>query len=749
MAPARLGYNRHMRLPHLGLALTLLLLAGCPRPNDEPPAADTPPQFPVVDEAEDFGALMQNQQGAANELKRLQRQVTDPPRGGLAGIGLQDQQFTISSRLVDGRAGLAFTDNDTGEVWTLWGWADQEAPAPEITVIRDEPTMGGYLLEFNLGGAALTVALTARWVQGRYLQVNRELLLGGLDHELWLPADYTTWVLEGPWLPYRMLPGERGPWGVVPDRQADGQWHARGYPAELMCPALAAYDGERGFLLSVADDHPLALDRAYDCAWRVDAGRRAGEQLSLAYRVYDPTQDRCHEAFLPSGLPLRDSIALEPFLIHAASVDPTLVYAETAEIITLLVQMTRVFQYVPQAPGQLPAGSVIVLDDWAATEQGEPGFIERATGLWDVSCALAGDPDSPPGVPGTALGTTGATLQQLGIPVLGSTAAPIWFGGPASGTSPRQALDDAGVPIISTDCPGSQLVNIRAPQVATEVLSTLVTGLAGEQAASGYLFGGPMLPVIEQQSPQQGPYYVSHMAAEAMLRMRCADAVREAHPEAVLGARGGLSWALPAYADIYLCGSDCFRLEGNTGGALPHANRLANLLSWGMFGVSPRIAVSEDSLAQLVIATTPGSRGHLLRGPMQSHAGFEELATHQPQLREAAGELLIVHSAPQRAAYTGGGERPAECEELVAVLPASFSGAQSIWIAFHGRRGQVEVDSYNNLSVSWTGGFWETRLPPGYWKIEHPSPDKVQAGDAVLIRKQPLMGVPSESGTST
>jgi hypothetical protein len=107
--------------------------------------------------------------------------------------------------------------------------------------------------------------------------------------------------------------------------------------------------------------------------------------------------------------------------------------------------------------------------------------------------------------------------------------------------------------------------------------------------------------------------------------------------------------------------------------------------------------------------------------------------------------MRVIFSDPQYAGYTLDGERPAECTSLVAVIPADWRGCESIWVAFYGIGGSVSVDVLNNITLSWgEAGEWSGKLPVGYWEIDHPTPEAIEPGDAVLIIKRavPSVGMP-------
>jgi hypothetical protein len=746
------------------LAGLLVLLAGCPRPAPQQ-AAEQPE---TTDKYAQFGALLRDEQGFYDEFKRLQRLYADPPKLGYAAVGNQVNRFQLASHITDSGAALALTDTATGEEWLLWAWQDQSESPPSLTVITDMATTGGYRLEFNVGGQALAVNLTASWNQGRYLQVSRELMLGGLDMDIRVPTGYTDWVLDGPWLPYRMVPAAHGPYGVVPDSRAMGDWQDRNYPVDAMVPALAAYDRQRGFLLACADEHPRTLDRDYQLSWRVAGDYSAGAQLKLGYRVYDPTQDQYTLPFLPSGYPLRDSIALEPFELTSRSVDQTLVLAQTAEVITLLGQLERAYQFYPRPPQRVDVGSFIDAAAWLSDFSELPDFLRRSTGIWDVKYASArlfdgnvmaggniglGARDLPGGT-----GLSEQALEVLGqldpqvLPVLAQLDYLAFSEGDAYALAHPDwlALNSNGA-YFSADHPAATALalDVRNPEVAAWAVRKMSRDIADYPQVAGYLFDSMYVDGVEAQASDQGTYYVAWPAACAALCLRTAEEARGARPDIMLAGRPGLSLALPAFCDCYLNGAASFESgDPQQAGALPFANRLSNLVLEQVFGVSPIIAFSRDSLAAQVIATTPAPRGHELSKELEQHAGFAAFAAHQRELRDSGGDLAVIHSNPATSAYAVSGERPASCHELIATLPADWTSASAIWIAFYGIGGSVEVDARNVITILWDGGSWQGKLPGGYWVVEHPEAEDIAGGDAVLVLRKPIGHPPGSRGTS-
>jgi hypothetical protein len=748
------------------LVAVVCLVSGCPQPSDP---QEVEPEV-AADEHATFGALMRNQSGFYDELKRLQGLYTDPPNTAYAAPSNMDSRFMVSSTIAPGRVGLMLTDRESGEEWILWAWRDDSPEPVEISVLRDEERTSGYVLEYNLALDVLSVTITARWVQGRYLQFSRELMLGGLDHELWAPDSLTTWYFDGPWLPYRMLPSAQGPYGVVRGSDAGGQWHAQSYPMDVMVPAAAAYDRQQGFMLAVVDDHPRKLDRNYQVSWRMPPQNEPGQQLGLTYRVYDPTQDRYHQAYLVSGLPIRDSIVLEPFAIEGQSADATLVYRETAEVITRLGAVCRAFHFLPRPPAQSEPGSTTSIAGWISDPSEIPEFMRVATGLWDVRSTEAVFIDDALGVGGTVgLGALdlegGSGLGEQALEVLAqidSSILPVLAVEDYLAFHDGDAYHEVHPTWLAVDAEGgyfnkhadsaeSHLLDIRNPQVAAWLPRKMASDIDHYQQVAGYSFSNVFAVDVQQQSPEQGLYLVSYPTAGCAVFLRTAEAVREARPDVLLAADSGLRLCLPAFCNTYSNGAGSFYLESSDGSpdsTISHANRLINMVCQQVFSVNPVVEFGEN-LATQVIATTPGVTGHGIQSALQQYAGFDAYVTHQRELRASGGELLVVHSSPAVAAYTTGGERPAECSELIALLPGEWDDAKTVWVAFHGIGGTVSVDAKNMLEITWNAGQWSRKLPVGYWVIEHPAPGAIQAGDAVLVLKKPIGTAPTGGASAS
>lgn len=754
---------------HLLILMTILagFLLGCPQQPEQPVSSLL---VETADEFTRFGAVMADENGFRDELKRLQTLNTDPGSPGHAPVGNFIEKYDLRSRLDDGRVGLELTDRDTGEVWVLWGWSDEGLGENALQISRDEPTAGGYQLEFNVIGEALTINITARWVQGRFLQISREILLGGLDHELWAPDTYRTWSLDGPWLPYRMIPATHGPYGVVQDGSELAEWHVSNYPRQAMVPAVAAYNRDQGFMLMVVDEHPRRLDRDYQLGWRVPGEQTSGEQINLTYRVFDPTQDEYHAAYLISGLPVRDSIVWEPFELYEQSIDPTLVYAETNEVIAHLGQLTRCFQFVAKPPELFSGTGWLSPAEWVEDPAEISEFIRNASGIWEVRAASATFYDS--------------AVSSGGYVGLGSADLPAGLGLNETALESLAQFDPAALPVFAsvdylrcgeddvyaevfpdwliTDLVSFPLVfNVRNPDTAAFLVRKMSADIAAYPQIAGYSFEEIDMHDLPESFTPATAVFSSSQAAACAMYMRTAEAGSNARPDGLSAASGGLSLALPAFTNLYINRNSSYgnELSGTANGSggtievgsgsefLHHADRFSNEVCWQVFGALPVIGFGLNPAHQ-VLATTLNNHGHTMSSDYQQYAGFDTYARNQRALRLSGGELQVIHSDPPAVAYTLGGERPAVCREFIALLPADWDDRKYVWIAFHGIGGAVAVDETNLLTVTWAdGGHWERKLPPGYWVVEHPSPQSIATGDVVFLQKKPLMELSTGRGS--
>lgn len=705
-----------------------------------------------------FGELMRDPERFYPEYERLLDLFTDPADPASVARGTNDQRFVLSSRVEDGRAGLSLTGEPGGERWTLWAWSDVGLAAADVEVLDDRATAGGRHLEVSIAGGLLTVTLDAHWIRGRFLQVERELRPGGPGLLEEAPAGFNVWVVDGPSLPYRFIPAERGPYGVVREEGADGNWHGADYPLWSFVPAVAAYDRENGILLAVADQHARLLDRSYQLLYRLLPSGSDGEQLAVVLSEYQPPADRYGPPLLGSGEPFRDTVVVEPFTIAGRSVDPNLLEAETAEVIDHVGAMVRAFHFIPRPPTALEAGNAASIEEWMETEGDIGETVRWLHDEWNVRYTEAWLRD--------------ATLDYGGKVGIGAAELP---GGSGLAEQVREQLrqvDQQLMPLAAycnflvftrddayyeahpdwiardeqgngfnklTKWPENFLLDVRNPEVATWAVRKMQADLVAYPEIAGYRFDTTATVPVEGQSAVQGPYSVSYFAAAYATYLRTAEALTAARPGAVLASNKGLRLCLPAFCNLYGNGDGSFGIgfsEEAADPAMPFENRLSNTVYNDVFGVQPTIGFGGHSLSAQVIATTAGVRGYTILAAMEEHAGFGAFVSHLEQLRAAGGELRVLHSMPQSCAYDGcGGLRPAVADELVCVLPANLDAAETVWVAFHGIGGSVRIAGGHRLTVGWDSGEWTGELPVGCWRVEHPSPEAVRPGDAVLVVK--------------
>jgi hypothetical protein len=748
----------HLRL--IGLLALLPLVAACPGPGGV--ARLKPGGAP--DQYDTLAAVLKDQDGFNHALEKLQGQFTQPPDPSNAAQGDADLRYGLSTRVEANRAGIVLTDRQDGTEYVLWAFAtDVKDPAKDkLQVTANTAEGGGLHLELQAAGGELSVTLLARWVNARFLQVSREVLLGGLDNSFSLPAAGHRWELDGPWLPYRLVPGEQGPYGVVPDAQATGDWQTATYPFASMVPAVAAYDKTHGFLLASTDRAARDLSRVYDLGWRVDPKYVSGGQLSLTYRYFDGVKDAFTDPFLVSGLPVRDSIVLEPLELTAQDADPAQVEAQSREVIARLGELSRSFWFVPKPPAPVQPGSAVALQEWISQASQLDDMRRRVVGQWEAQFNEALVPDARLGV----TGATGIGARDLG----GGGVA-------AEGAKALKELGDAGLPTVEYDdllhlsaaSPYAKpaddwlehgadkqplprdsahqqelLLDIRLPEASAWLLRKTAEDLKAAPAVGGYALDGLVYSEQPCPSPAGDARLVSYPAAAAFVALQAAASVAEQRKDALLASSGGLSLAQPAFCNAYANGDGAFGsgfgsgAAGSAEPALPLANRLSNEVCHEVFGVDPWLTFGARSIGAQVLATTPHAGGYAILRAYDDQDGFAGWATNLRELRRVAGELQILYASPEKSRYCLQGERPAVYDKLVAVLPAQFSGAQSVWVAFHGVGGSVSVDQYNTLTVKWDGGQWTGRLPGGIWKVESPDPAAIKAGDAVLIKQEPI-----------
>ena len=654
------------------LLLLLLLIAGCPpqqKGNNSIPSSAKK------------NALPDKPVNIASELRRLQLLYSEPPDIGNAAGGSAQGNYEIAAVFEGHRAGLKLTARTGGEPWLLWFWDEPDRAA--LVVSSDEASSGGYRLEAD-AGEGLTLSISARWVQGRYLQISRELLLSGIDAQQNVPTSSRLWTVEGPWLPYRLVPSPAGPFGVAADADF-GAWQSSDYPSVAMVPAIALYDRMGGALVMGADEHARQLSRSYGLRWQIPANYRAGAQAAIEYRVTDAAPGVEDAVF--SGKPRRDTVVFEPFKLSAVSEDTTLVEAETRQVIQLLAQAVRAYHLVARPPAQVE-GLSVPLGSWLAHGQGAEDFLRISSGIW------------------------GGTLS-LG---------------------PRPADDE-----LITQAREKQYLVFDQGVVPSDISEPLGSADAVKEWFAGvdaHTLDGFELPVMQPDN--------DGALASVLLTLSTASYLHSNDPRKLFATRQTPSVALPPCLDVQII--DIGQAEAGQNSMLPLSRRCLNYIYSEVFNVAPRISAHGTTLAEQLIFSTAGLAGHEVLPAQQQFDGFEGYANHQLELAENSGELMLLYAEPAASGYCVLGERPAVLSACVASQPARWEGSSAIWICFYGVGGSVTTDYANNITIRWNAadggaeansstGQWVGKLPAGIWKLEHPSPENVEPGDAVLIMR--------------
>jgi hypothetical protein len=740
-----------------GLTICLCLLAalagGCPGPGaggKGKSAAVKPGKVSVrlpktPDKYDELAKCLSSQGDFEKELARLQGLYTAPAQPDSAPRGENDARYGLSSVVEAKRAGLRLEDRYGGPAWTLWCWevSDKGGLQSRVTDQAD-----GLKLELQSG--RFTVTILARWVNARYLQVSREVLLGGLDSTADLAPEACRWRVSGQWQPYRMLPGPQGPYGVVEDAAADGKWQAAGYPQQLAVPAAGAYGPLGGVLLASGDKGARDLSRSYAMGWRQDSGFVDGDLLELSYRYYDAVQNAYAAPHLVSGLPVRDSVIVEPFQLTQQGPDPALPEAQTREVLAHLGALSRSFWFIPRPPNPVLAGSAIAMEEWASGAKDLDEVLRKAIGSWNTQLNEVALPDSALGVTGYggvgAIDIGGKGLAPDALPALERMRAQQLPSLQFSlldrvTTDSRYARALAGWLVQQpgaggTSQPaGDSCLELRLPAAAAWVVRKQAADLQQSPAVGGYRY--PALDFEMGGQPADAPYSISLAQAQAWLTLLSVEQVRSVRPDALIAFSGAPSLAVPACGNAYALDSR------------PASRQYATLV-YEVFGVQPWLSAGATAtLADLVLSATANLRGCALPRSLGQYGGFESSAANIDALCKAGGDIFTIHAVPLKAKAVLQGERPPAPQQLIATLPGDWSGARAVWLAFRGIGGSVSVDEYNILTVTWAdGGTWTRKLPGGIWKVEHPDPSSVQPGDVVLVKLSPL-APPQAAGANT
>jgi hypothetical protein len=282
---------------------------------------------------------------------------------------------------------------------------------------------------------------------------------------------------------------------------------------------------------------------------------------------------------------------------------------------------------------------------------------------------------------------------------------------------------------------GERPGDIRLPGVADAMLSDLGAKLNRFPNLHGVTFTPDCGP---GQTLKPGQTAISGAAACAELTLALVVQAGAAREDARALLDGGLNLCMPPLADGYINSVPCASGDGSD--SLYSLNaRFMNHVYSEVFQVEPFVDCG-TSLAEQVLVTTSGVKGHFIHTALEEFAGFGPFALDQGELRRAGGDLLVLHSVPGQCSYSAAGDIPAEFSELVAVVPAEWEYTAAVWVAFIGTGGSVALDNYNNLSIGWGDPvqYWERKLPPGLWSVDHPAPDDIQPGDAVVVLRKPI-----------
>jgi hypothetical protein len=703
------------------------------------------------DKYDQLASILEDQDAFLKELSRLQSVYTSPADESAAPVGDADVRFSLAVDVSTTRAGIKLSPRESGPSYTLICWEEGQGLSG-LKLMRQAEEAGSLRLELS-SGEALSITILARWVNGRYLQVSREVVLQGLDQRATLHQGGTRWRLEGPWLPYRAVPGVNGPYGVVRDAEADGNWHSHVYPDSVMVPAIAAYNKTGGWWLASLDKAAKDLTRNYDLAWRIDSKYADGDCIELGYRYYDGVADRYTQQALAAGLPVRDAIALEPVTLTQTSVDKMLIEAETRQLIAHLGALARTFWFQPKPPAPLEPGSIVSIQQWVSQEDQLEEHLRTATGLWEARINEAQIPDAKLGPTGyggigaSDLGGTGlpetasATLAKLNaseLPTVQKSALEFVESAGEGEPAPYAKALRKWLSPESDEAHGLSL-DLRDKVAAAWVLRKQTEDLNANPGIAGYSFqlDAPMA----MPAPEVATWIVSAPQARSWARLALAEQLQQPDGAHLQVVHGWPSLATAPFGQAIVLDAP----KGDEITTVSLQGRSANYVLQEVFGIRPWLAMSANNLALEVLSTTAGTGGHVLARGLSVFAGFNAFAENLTALRNAGSEVQVLYSEPAKSAYAALEERPAEVTKLVALLPGELRGARSAWICFLGTGGSVTVDTDNNLTVSWADASWTGKLPGGRWQIEHPSPDNVQPGDCVLVKFAPLKLAPPDT----
>lgn len=710
--------------------LACLLLAGCPGGDSR---QDRTSETQATEAG--YGTVFKRLSEFEEELARLQalhREDADPAS---ARTGNAQLQYKLGQRVREDSISIVLRDVDTGAEHVLQVWedtvGDQDAPMP----VNQQESAGGMVLDYQLDNEVF-LSVSLRWVQDRYLEVRRTFEAGGLDMEFELGPGYTSWILGTAPLPYRLLPGPDGPFGVVPAQDAGGDWQGSSYPAKMMLPAIAAYDQSGGILLAVSDDHPREFDRSYSCDWRIAASQgdaTDNAQLRIGYGIYNSTVDRYTEPILLSGLPQRDSIVIEPFSLDPTSAGDSFVTGTTEQVAGHMSDFISVFHARYSHSTESKPFTVLDIGNslqvGSLTEEQFNEMLRLKTGLWNSQAVMADVRDGsliPDGSGSPLIPESSSSLcNDFGIAqwrIISPFVLPHGSGLLASDPDLRLETD----PPRDTPTDSPVALSIRRSETADRIMAGL------ESMAGGAVVLDMQLVQDGGQDPSRMPLACSQQAAAALMAMKTAEEFSKREKAPALAILGLPSIAFPACADFYI-------LPPSVGGGMM-GSRLLCMLANRLFGVTPLVGYGDQSPARAALSVTENSGGLVTGLAMLEYPGSDSMLQHSDGLFATAGSTdnyLLLHSEPRYGSYTMFGEAPAEPQQAVVAIPSRWEGRPDIFLLSIGTGLDAILDKeMQMLNMQLPSGESLLReMPFGMYEIIHPDPQAVGSGDVLVIHR--------------
>ncbi|MEZ5339605.1 MAG: hypothetical protein R3F46_15245 [bacterium] len=706
---------------------TCLLLAGCPADRQQ----DNPQ--PESGSYAEYSQLLSDLGRFEPELRRLQEHFAGEGSPAAVSSGTAQNDYKLGQRIRDDGIAIVVRNQASAEEFVLWVWQDSaEKQAAPVLVNQQESGSGGMSLQYQLDND-IFLSLSLRWVQDRYLEVKRNYEAGGLDVEYPLGSDYTAWTLDCPPLPYRLAPSASGPFGVLEQPQADGGWHGADYPAELMLPALAAYDQSRGLLLGISDEHPRRLDREYHCDWRLANGTDNADgnrQLRIDYGIYNSTLDAFTPPILISGLPQRDSVVLEPFSLQAGRMEDAFLCKAAEQVADRLSDYVAAF-HARYQPALAPEWHSLLDAPGISPEmQGEAlgqlkEVLQLRTGLWDTRGIITDSRKGhslPDGAGGSALPADClAMCAEYGISEWQRVSP---FSLPAASSL---FSDDPQLAALPTDGANAGRIPLSLRRPATADL--LLSGFADATGLSLLLDPDPGMQ--GGQDPASMPLGCSQAAAASLILLKLCEDNAERDEPLELAIQGLPSLAVPPCSGLYV---------------LPHSNegpllrdRMLGMLVQRIFGVSAYAGSGITSTAGLGLAVSDATGGIICDyGMTAGNAG--ELLQLSDKLQREAGpvdDYVLLYCEPRYGSYTLTGEAPAAPQSALIGMPAAWSGRSLLWVSCFGSGVDALVDSgmqMLNLQLD-NGASVLQPMPFGVYQLRNSDPAAISAGEVLLLER--------------